>query len=47
MEQNGSQAEFSSFDDNNIMEMILKVEAIIYFNTKNNVVAVAKKMLII
>jgi hypothetical protein len=43
VEQNGSQAEFSSFDDDKIMEMILTVEAIIYFNTKNNVVAVAKK----
>ena len=43
VEQNGLQAEFSSFDDNNIMEMILTVEAIIYFNTKNNVVAVAEK----
>lgn len=44
LEQNASaQAEFLSFDDDTIMEMILTVEAIIYFNTKNNVVAIGKK----
>ena len=39
----GTQAEFSNFDDDSIMEMILTVEAIVYFNTKNNVVAIGKK----
>ena len=44
VENTGVQAEFSSFDDDTIMEMILTVEAIIYFNTKNNVVAIRKKL---
>ena len=45
VEQNPSvQAQFSSFDDDSIMEMILTVEAIVYFNTRNNVVAMPKKI---
>ena len=44
LEQNTSaQAEFSSLDYDTIMEMILTVEGIIYFDTKNNVVAIGKK----
>ena len=46
VEQNdGVQAEFSNFDDDTIMKMILTVEALIYFNIKNNVVAICKKKL--
>ena len=44
LEQNaGAQAEFCSLDDDCMMEMILTVEAIIFVNTKNNVVAIGKK----
>ena len=36
--------EFCSLDDDSLMEIILTVEAVIFFNTKNNVVAIGKKI---
>ena len=44
LEQNaGAQVEFCSLDDDSMMEMILTVETITYFNVKNNVVAIGQK----